>query len=260
MALPGSRTTKTIRVLVVDDSTSCGKPIERHPPSLGRNRGGGHRCDGADGVKQALALRPDVITMDVEMPRMDGVTAVREIVQRAADPDRHGQHPDHAGADTDDARSGSRRRPIRGQAERLLSRDLRRRQHRTSRRRCSPRATPRPHAIAARRASAARQDVSARTFGTPIAQICRHRLLHWRACRARAKWCRILPADARRRCPRSCNTCRPASRKRSPGGSIALPRSTLPKPREGDVVEAGVALVAPGHCHIEVSATTDGSR
>jgi two-component system chemotaxis response regulator CheB len=37
--------------------------------------------DGVEGVKGALELRPDVITMDVEMPRMDGVSAVSEIMR-----------------------------------------------------------------------------------------------------------------------------------------------------------------------------------
>src|SRR5690606_1579417 len=39
-----------------------------------------------EGVEQALALKPDVITMDYEMPLMDGITAVRQIMQRCPTP------------------------------------------------------------------------------------------------------------------------------------------------------------------------------
>jgi two-component system chemotaxis response regulator CheB len=46
----------------------------------------GSASDGMEGVKRALELRPDVITMDVEMPRMDGVTAVGEIMQTVPTP------------------------------------------------------------------------------------------------------------------------------------------------------------------------------
>jgi two-component system chemotaxis response regulator CheB len=42
--------------------------------------------DGLEGVKRALELRPDVITMDVEMPRMDGVSAVSEIMRAVPTP------------------------------------------------------------------------------------------------------------------------------------------------------------------------------
>jgi two-component system chemotaxis response regulator CheB len=41
----------------------------------------GQAADGLEAVQRALELRPDVITMDVEMPRMDGVSAVTEIMQ-----------------------------------------------------------------------------------------------------------------------------------------------------------------------------------
>jgi two-component system chemotaxis response regulator CheB len=46
----------------------------------------GSAADGVEAVKLALELRPDVITMDVEMPRMDGVTAVGEIMQTVPTP------------------------------------------------------------------------------------------------------------------------------------------------------------------------------
>ncbi len=35
--------------------------------------------DGEDGVAKALELKPDLITLDIEMPRKDGITALREI-------------------------------------------------------------------------------------------------------------------------------------------------------------------------------------
>ena len=46
----------------------------------------GTAVDGLTGVQRALELRPDVITMDVEMPRMDGVHAVREIMRTVPTP------------------------------------------------------------------------------------------------------------------------------------------------------------------------------
>jgi two-component system chemotaxis response regulator CheB len=42
--------------------------------------------DGERGVEKACELEPDVVTMDVEMPKMDGITAVRHIMDRAPCP------------------------------------------------------------------------------------------------------------------------------------------------------------------------------
>ena len=39
----------------------------------------GEAVSGKEGVEKALALRPDVILMDLLMPEMDGVTAIKEI-------------------------------------------------------------------------------------------------------------------------------------------------------------------------------------
>jgi two-component system chemotaxis response regulator CheB len=36
--------------------------------------------DGAEGVDKVKLLKPDLVTMDIEMPRMDGLTALREIM------------------------------------------------------------------------------------------------------------------------------------------------------------------------------------
>jgi DNA-binding NarL/FixJ family response regulator len=41
----------------------------------------GQAADGEEAVRMAAELRPDVVCMDVRMPRMDGITATRQIVQ-----------------------------------------------------------------------------------------------------------------------------------------------------------------------------------
>lgn len=41
----------------------------------------GEAANGAEAVEQAAKLKPDVITMDIEMPVMDGITATRRIMQ-----------------------------------------------------------------------------------------------------------------------------------------------------------------------------------
>jgi two-component system chemotaxis response regulator CheB len=43
----------------------------------------GVAADGMEGVEKAVALKPDLITMDVEMPRMDGIAALRKIMATA---------------------------------------------------------------------------------------------------------------------------------------------------------------------------------
>jgi two-component system chemotaxis response regulator CheB len=75
-----------IRVLIVDDSA-----FFRHRISdmLVRNpeiEVVGTANNGYEGLQQARSLKPDVITMDVEMPVMDGITAVKRIMAEVPTP------------------------------------------------------------------------------------------------------------------------------------------------------------------------------
>ena len=69
-----------IRVLVVDDSPT----VRQILVSMLQDEPGflvvGQARDGEEAVRLAARLRPDVITMDIRMPRMDGLQATRQIM------------------------------------------------------------------------------------------------------------------------------------------------------------------------------------
>lgn len=75
-----------IRVLVVDDSALMRKVISKMISSDPGLTVVDTAYNGADGVAKAKALRPDVITLDMEMPVMDGMTALRRIKAECTDP------------------------------------------------------------------------------------------------------------------------------------------------------------------------------
>ncbi|MBM7059536.1 chemotaxis response regulator protein-glutamate methylesterase [Pseudomonas sp. UL073] len=75
-----------IKVLVVDDSGFFRRRVSEILSSDPSIQVVGTATNGREAIDQALALRPDVITMDYEMPMMDGITAVRNIMQRCPTP------------------------------------------------------------------------------------------------------------------------------------------------------------------------------
>lgn len=76
----------TIRVLVVDDSGFFRRRLSELINSLQGFTVIATADNGREAIEKAVQLQPDVITMDYEMPVMDGISAVREIMQRQPTP------------------------------------------------------------------------------------------------------------------------------------------------------------------------------
>ena len=68
-----------ITLLVVDDQTIVRKGIRALLEQVDDIKVIGEAADGEEAVAQAKSLNPDVILMDLMMPKMDGITAIREI-------------------------------------------------------------------------------------------------------------------------------------------------------------------------------------
>jgi len=75
-----------VKVLVVDDSGFFRRRVSEILSADPNIQVVGTATNGREAIEQAQALKPDVITMDYEMPMMDGITAVRNIMQSCPTP------------------------------------------------------------------------------------------------------------------------------------------------------------------------------
>jgi two-component system chemotaxis response regulator CheB len=75
-----------LRVLIVDDSAFMRKILTDLLQSDPTVVVVGTARDGEDAIEKCLTLLPDVITLDIEMPRLDGYGALREIMARRPTP------------------------------------------------------------------------------------------------------------------------------------------------------------------------------
>ncbi len=71
---------QSIRVLVVDDSAVMRKLLSDILEGAPEIKVVGTARNGTDALDKVHTLRPDVVTMDIEMPKMDGLTALQHIL------------------------------------------------------------------------------------------------------------------------------------------------------------------------------------
>ena len=75
--------TEPVRVLLVDDDDLMRAGLRAVLSSDGSVEVVGEAIDGRDAVGRVRRLQPDVVLMDVRMPRLDGISATAEIVAAA---------------------------------------------------------------------------------------------------------------------------------------------------------------------------------
>ena len=79
--IPSGRAKKRIKVLIVDDSALVRRLLTEMLSSDASITVLGAAHDAYDAREKIKALNPDVLTLDVEMPRMDGLTFLRNLMR-----------------------------------------------------------------------------------------------------------------------------------------------------------------------------------
>lgn len=75
-----------VKVLIVDDSAFMRKILTDILSDTHKIEVVGTAKNGEDALKQISILKPDIVTLDVEMPVMDGITALKHIVEQYSIP------------------------------------------------------------------------------------------------------------------------------------------------------------------------------
>ncbi len=74
-----------IRLLICDDHAVVREGLKALIRSEEGIEVAGEAADGVEAVNRALSLQPDVVLMDLEMPRQDGIQAIQELQRRNSD-------------------------------------------------------------------------------------------------------------------------------------------------------------------------------
>jgi two-component system, chemotaxis family, protein-glutamate methylesterase/glutaminase len=77
---------RKIRVLVVDDSAFVRKALDRMLGGAADIEVVGVAQDGAEGLEKAKELRPDVVTLDIKMPRLGGLETLKRLMEECPTP------------------------------------------------------------------------------------------------------------------------------------------------------------------------------
>ncbi len=72
------------KVLIVDDSLSVARQLEKIIAGCGEFTVIGHAKNGAEAIRMQQSDKPDIVCMDMNMPVMDGLVALRTLM--ALDP------------------------------------------------------------------------------------------------------------------------------------------------------------------------------
>jgi two-component system chemotaxis response regulator CheY len=72
---------KPVRVLIVDDAVFMRSMIREILTRTGRFEILAEAANGQEAVDRFVELRPDLVTMDIVMPEMDGIEATKEILR-----------------------------------------------------------------------------------------------------------------------------------------------------------------------------------
>lgn len=77
---------RSIRVVVIDDSAYNRRTITKMLEGVENVQVVGYATDGEEGIRKIIDLKPDLVTLDLEMPRMDGFTLLRIIMNSCPTP------------------------------------------------------------------------------------------------------------------------------------------------------------------------------
>jgi two-component system, chemotaxis family, protein-glutamate methylesterase/glutaminase len=77
---------KKIRVVVIDDSAFSRRCITKMLEDMSTVDVVGYAINGEEGIQKIIALKPDLVTLDLEMPKMDGFTLLRILSSRFSIP------------------------------------------------------------------------------------------------------------------------------------------------------------------------------